>query len=197
MDVLTLELFDVTVSQSLTEVSRVLEQHPDLPVRVLLDGEEMILHNLLRFLERQDRKVVSTPMGTHWQLDIPPLRAARPAPALQPLPAPVLPVSTPRPLLLLRSAFTPGDRSLGRRLLIGLLAAVEPPVPWVGLAHEALELLGDPLALEVLEAVKARGVPVRISRTSLAYERKAHEPFEVLEDEEWQRLAAQGSVTII
>ncbi|HWQ08741.1 MAG TPA: hypothetical protein VN436_06535, partial [Holophaga sp.] len=114
-----------------------------------------------------------------------------------PLPAPVLTASSPRPLLLLRSAFTPGDRSLGRRLLIGLLEAVEPPVPWVGLAHEALDLLEDPMALEVLEAVQARGVPVRISRTSLAYERRAHAPFEILEDGEWQKLAALGGATII
>ena len=195
MDVLTLELFDVTVSQALTEVSRALEQHPDLPLRVLLDGEEMILHNLLRFLERQDRKAVSTPTGTSWQLDIPPLPVAHPA--LQPLPAPVLPASAPRPLLLMRSAFAPGDRALGRQLLLGLLGAVEPPVPWVGLAHEALGLLEDPMAVAVLEGVKARGVPVRLSKASLAYERKTAGGFELLEDEEWQALAAQGKVTLL
>lgn len=197
MDVLTLELFDVTVSQSLTELSRVLEQHPDMPVRVLLDGEEMVLHNLLRFLERQDREVVSTPLGTQWQLDIPQLRGAKPAPALQPLPAPVVPASAPRPLMLLRSAFVPGDRALGRRLLLGLLQAVEPPVPWVGLAHEALELLEDPLALEALEALKARGIPVRLSRESLAYDRKGPGAFEILEDEEWQVLVARGGATLL
>lgn len=197
MDVLTLELFDVTVSQSLTEVSRALEQHPDLPIRILLDGEEMVLHNLLRFLERQDRKVVSTSMGTHWQLDIPPVQARKPAPALQPLPAKVVAESAPRPLLLLRSAFVPGDRALGRRLLLGLLRTVDAPVPWIGLAHEALELLEDPLALEVLEALKARGIPVRLSRESLAYERRGPGPFEVLEDEEWQSLAARGGATIL
>ena len=197
MDILTLELFDVTVSQALTEVKRVLEQHPDLPLRVLLEGEEMVLHNLLRYLERQERKVVSTAMGSLWQLDITPLKVMRTNPALQPLPAHVVSGSVPKPLLILRSAFAPGDRALGRRLMLGLLKAVAPPVPWVGLAHEALELLDDPMALEVLEAIKARGVPVRLSRESLAFLRRGPGTFEVLEDGEWQDLAARGSATIL
>jgi hypothetical protein len=197
MDILTLELFDVTVSQALTEMNRALEQHPDMPVRVFLEGEEMVLHNLLRFLERQDRKVVSTPLGTHWQLDIAPLRARKPVPALHPLPAQVVPTASPKPILLLRSAFAPGDRALGRRLLLGLLKAVEPPVPWVGLAHEALELLDDPLALEVLEALQARGIPIRVSRESLAFLRREPTAFEILEDSEWQTLVARGSATIL
>ena len=197
MDILTLELFDVTVSQALTEVNRALEQHPDMPMRVHLEGEEMVLHNLLRFLERQQRKVVATPMGSHWQLDIAPLQAMRTTPALQPLPAPVVSIATPKPLLLLRSAFVPGDRALGRRLLLGLLKAVEPPVPWVGLAHEALELLDDPLALEVLESIKARGIPIRLSKESLAFMRLDPGAFEILEDDEWQTLVACGSATIL
>ena len=197
MDVLTLELFDVTVSQALTEVNRALEQHPEMPMRVLLEGEDMVLHNLLRFLERQERKVVSTRAGGHWQLDIAPLPTRRSTPALQPLPAPVVPLSAPKPLLLLRSAFVPGDRALGRRLLLGLLKVVEPPVPWVGLAHEALELLDDPLALEVLDALQARGIPIRLSRESLAFMRRAPGAFGILEDEEWQALVARGSATIL
>jgi hypothetical protein len=197
MDILTLELFDVTVSQALTETSRALEQHPGLPVRVLLEGEEMVLHNLLRFLERQERKVVSTPMGSHWQLDIAPVQPARPTPALHPIPAPVLPLAAPRPLLVLRSAFVPGDRALGRRLLLGLLRAVEPPVPWVGLIHDAVELLEDPAALEVLAGLQKRGIPVRVSRESLGYLQREAPGFEVLEDPEWQRLAAQGQAVLL
>jgi hypothetical protein len=195
MDILTLELFDVTVSQALTEMNRALEQHPGLPLRVLLEGEEMVLHNLLRFLERNERKVVSTPMGSHWQLDIAP--TAKPAPALHPLPAPVISTAASRPLVLLRSAFAPGDRALGRRLLLGLLRTVEPPVSWLGLAHEALELLEDPLALEVLAAIQKRGISVRISRDSLAFLNKSPGPFGILEDEEWQTLAARGEATIL
>jgi hypothetical protein len=195
MDILTLELFDVTVSQALTETSRALEQHPGLPLRVLLEGEEMVLHNLLRLLERQERKVVSTPMGNHWQLDIAPI--AKPAPALHPLPAPVISTTPAKPLVVLRSAFAPGDRALGRRLLLGLLRTLDPPVPWLGLAHEALELLGDPLALEVLAAIQKRGIPIRVSRESLAFLGKDPGPFSILEDEEWQALAARGEATIL
>jgi hypothetical protein len=195
MDILTLELFDVTVSQALTEVNRALEQHPGMPLRVLLEGEEMVLHNLLRFLERQERKVTSTPIGGHWQLDITP--TARPMTALQPIPAPVLPAAHPRPLVLLRSAFAPGERALGRQLLLGLVRSVAPPVPWVALVHEALELLEDPIALEVLVEVKDRGVPVRLSRSSLVFLGKSPGPFTIMEDEEWLSLAARGDATIL
>jgi len=198
MDILTLELFDVTVSQALTELSRVLEQHPDLPLRVILNGEETLLHNLMRFLERQQRKATSMPVGSRWQLDIQPLPKA--APSLHPLTAPILPPPVhagPAPLLLLRSAYVPGDRSLGRRLLLGTLRAVAPPTPWLVLAHEALELLEDPLALEVLATIRSGGVPVRISRESLAYLRQDPGPFETLEDREWQSLAARGALIVL
>jgi len=194
MDILTLELLDVTVSQALTELSRVLERHPDLPLRVLLNGEETVLHNLLRFLERQHRKVVSTPVGSRWQLDVDPVPKA--APHLQPLPSPVISTSA-RPLVLLRSALVPGDRALGRRLLLGILRAVAPPTPWLALAHEALELLEDPQALELLAGIRASGVPVKISKESLAYMRLDPGPFEAMEDREWQALAARGSVTLL
>jgi hypothetical protein len=197
MDILTLELFDVTVSQALTEVSRALEAHPDLPLRVLLEGEGMVLHNLLRLLERQERKAVSTPLGAHWQLDIAPLPTRKAALLLQPLPAPVVAAPGPKPLLVMRSAFVPGDRALGRSLLLGLLRAVVPPVPWIGLAHEALELLDDPLALEILRGVQERGVPVRLSQESLAFTRRPPGPFQLLEDAEWQTLVARGGATLL
>ncbi len=206
MDILTLELFDVTVSHALTEVSHALEQHPDLPIRVMLDGDEMVLHNVLRFLERQERKVTSSQIGSHWQLEIPTSRPtphpSRPTPVLHPLPAPVLsapatPTITPRPVLLLRSAFTPGDRALGRRLLLGLLNAIQPPVPWLGLAHDALDLLDDPTALADLEKLRTRGIAVRLSRESLEFQQRSAEPFEILDDREWQDLAAQGKITLL
>ncbi len=195
MDILTLELFDVTVSQALTEANRALEQHPGLPLRILLEGEEMVLHNLQRFLERQERKVTSTPVGTLWQLDIAP--TARPAISLQPIPAPVLPVAQPRPLVLLRSAFVPGERALGRQLLLGLLRSVSHPVPWVALAHEAIDLLDDPIALEVLTSLQAKGIPVRLSRSSLAFLQTSPGGFDIIEDEEWLALAARGDATIV
>jgi hypothetical protein len=197
MDILTLELFDVTVSQALTEVNRALEAHPELPLRVLLEGEGMVLHNLLRLLERLERKAVSTPLGGHWQLDIAPLPARKALPVLQPLPAAVVATPGTRPLLVMRSAFVPGDRALGRSLLLGLLRAVAPPVPWIGLAHEALDLLDDPLALEILQGVQGRGVPVRLSQESLAFTRRAPGSFQVLEDAEWQALVARGGAILL
>lgn len=201
MDILTLELFDVTVSQALTEAHRALEQHPGMPLRILLEGEEMVLHNLQRFLERQERKVTATPMGSHWQLDIAPSTAPvpRPAPAvtLQPLHAPVLPAAAPKPLILLRSAFAPGERALGRQLLLSALRTVAPPVPWVALAHEALELLEDPLAVDVLAHLKEQGIPVRLSRASLSFLRKSPGAFAIIEDDEWLALAARGDATIL
>lgn len=197
MDILTLELFDVTVSQALTEAHRALEQHPGMPLRILLDGEEMVLHNLQRFLERQERKVTATPMGSHWQLDIAPASRPNPAAALQPLPAPVLPAIAAKPLVLLRSAFAPGERALGRQLMLGALRNVTQPIPWVALAHEALELLDDPLAMEVLADLPRRGVPVRLSRASLSFLRKSPEAFDIIEDDEWLALAARGDATIL
>ena len=44
MDILTLELYDVTVSEALREISRVLTDHPGLPLRILTAGDEMLLH---------------------------------------------------------------------------------------------------------------------------------------------------------
>jgi len=196
MDILTLELLDVTVSQALTELSRALEQHPGMPLRLVLNGEETIRHNLLRFLERQQRRVISTPIGSRWQLEVEATPKA--APALHPLPAHVVSsAATSRPLLLLRSAFVPGDRALGRRLLLGTLRAIEPPTPWLALAHEALELLEDPQALEVLAGIRASGVPVRISKDSLTFMRLDPGPFEAMEDREWQSLAARGGLILL
>jgi hypothetical protein len=200
MDILTLELFDVTVSQALTEAHRALEQHPGMPLRILLEGEEMVLHNLQRFLERQERKVTATPMGGLWQLDVAPIprpAQTRPAEVLHALPASVLPHAQARPLILLRSAFAPGERALGRQLLLGALKTVTLPVPWVALAHEALELLEDPLAMEALASLKERGIPVRLSRASLSFLRKSPGAFDIIEDDEWLALAARGDATIL
>lgn len=197
MDILTLELHDVTVSQAVMELNRVLDQHPELPLRVLLGGGETVLHNLLRFLERQQRKVASTRVGSGWQLDIQPLQALKPLPALQPIHAPALSVPAPRPVLLLRSAFTPGDRDLGRRLLLGVLRNLEPGTPWLALAHEALELLQDPQALEVLAELRNAGVIVRLSKESLSYLRMEAGPFEVMDDKDWQVLMGRGGLVLL
>ena len=225
MDILTLELFDVTVSQALVELNRVLKSHPEMPIRVYLDGGETTLHNVLRYLERQGRTANTTAQGSHWQLDIAASKAPVPPPPAQsrnpqiPAPVPQSTAPTPRatpqptagsqtpsspqakPLLLLRSAFSPGDRALGRRLLLGVLRHIDPNTPWIVLAHEALELLQDPMALDELAQLSDAGTPVKLSKESLAYLRLSPVPsnihFEIMEDATWQAMLARGEITVI
>lgn len=198
MSILSLELLDVTAFQALVQLREALTQHPGITVRVM--GEDgTIRHNILRYLEKEGRTAKVVRDGFPWELEIAPgaLAAVAPPQAVQPLVAPVLTSqAVPRPLVLLRSAFSPGDRALGRRLVLDLLRRVEG-LPWVGLAHEALELLQDPIGREVLEGLQARGVRVRVSLASLAYSGLDPEPFESLEDAEWQASAARGELTLI
>ncbi|MBI4912175.1 MAG: hypothetical protein HY823_05515 [Acidobacteria bacterium] len=187
VDILTLEFFGVTASQALRELQRALEEHPSLPLRVMGDGE-MVLHNVRRHLEKKGRPF--RPMAADpkaWRVDVEPGEApAGPLPARP----------TVRPVLLLRSAFAPGDRALGRRLLQGVLAGLPEGTPWLCLAHEALELLEDPAALAILQRLEAVGIPVRVSRESAAYHR-LESGFPVMADEEWQGLAGQGGLTVL
>lgn len=194
MDILTLELFDVTVSQALLELQRTLEQHSGMPIRLLMDRNEMLLHNLQRFLDRHGRRIRTSTGGHPWCIEVEAGEAPRPLPA-QPNPDP--PPPTPRPVVLLRSAFAPGDRALGRRLLLGVLEALAPGTPWLGLAHGALELLEEDASRAALDAVRSRGIPVRISRESLRYLGGTAAPFEVMDDREWQSLAAGGGLILL
>lgn len=199
MDILTLELFDVTASQALREVQRALDEHGGLALRIS-GSDELLLHNVRRFLERNGRapRLVKEG-GKAWRLDV---DAAAPGPAPMPQPAEVLhpafqePKRSARPVLVLRSAFTPGDRVLGKRLLLGVLAAVPDGTPWVCLAHDALELLEDPPAVEILENLEARGINIRISEGSRAYHLLAP-PFASMADEDWQGPAARGELTVL
>ena len=210
MDILTLELFDVTVSSALKEINRAVEDHPTLPLRILLGGDPMLHHNILRFLERLGRAPRLRAEGSRWRIDATGL-AARPSP-----PAPVTPIffqppvaSVPfltpeaapaaavrQPLLLTRAAMGQGLAATGRRVLLGVLRELDPSVPWVCLALEALELLDDPQALKVLEALQARGIAVRISRESQLFP-TGDSPFEIMEDSQWQRLAGRGEIVIL
>jgi len=90
MDILTLELFDVTVSGALREISRAVDDHPELPLRILLGGDEMLHHNILRFLERHGRAPRLRSEGGHWRIDAAGL-AAPPPPAPPPPPPPPQP----------------------------------------------------------------------------------------------------------
>ena len=213
MDILTLELFDVTVSEALREINRALEAHPGLPLRILLGGDRMLQHNIQRFLDRLGRSAVLRPDGSAWRFDVggiplagmpvggtPLAGASHPAPAppapIRAAPAPErIPAPSPRPLLITCSHLGQGSHDLGRRLLLGVLRELDPAVPWVGLALDGLELLEDPQARALLEQLQARGTRVRISRESQMFATDGG--FEVMEDSRWQRLAGRGELTMI
>lgn len=201
MDILSLELYDLTAFQALVELRRVLEEHPGTMLRASGDDETVRL-NVIRFLEKEGRSIKLLKQGRPWQLEVAPgSRPSRPVTPVAPLAPAVIPLAVPqpvlpRPVMLLRSAFAPGDRALGRRLLLDLLRNLDARVPWLGLAHEALELLEDPIAREVLEGAQARGLRVRISVASLAYLGRDGDPFEPMEDLEWQGPAGRGELTL-
>lgn len=196
MDILTLELFDVTVSQALVEVRDALDRHPGLPLRILVGSDELVRTNLLKLLERQGRASTQKAAGRQFQLDV----AAGSAPApLTPAPLPQAAPATAhaRPVVLLRSAFAPGDRALGRQLLLGVLETLPTTTPWLVLAHDALELLEDPLALASLRALEQQGIPVRLSMTSLIYRGLGDHPFPSVDDGEWQTALGRGEITVV
>lgn len=195
MDILTLELGDVTVSQALLEVKAALERHPGMPLRIMGRGDDMFRVNLERFLARLGRPAASHGEARGWRLEVPGGPAV-PLPAPEP-PRPIPLERSPRPALLLRSAFSPGDRALGRRLLFGVLEALPEGTPWLMLAHEAVELLDDPLAREIFQRLEARGTSVRLSGGSLSYLGRAAEGFQVAEDADWQALLACGGLTLL
>lgn len=193
MDILTLELLDVTVFQALLELKGLLEDHPGEPMRVR--GEDDLLRlNVQGFLEKQGRTARLVRQGNQWELQVaqvlrPPIARA----AVSPPPAPpALP-----PVLLLRSAFAPGDRALGRRLLLETLSRLEPGTPWLCLGHQAVELLEDPGAVAILEGLRGRGIPVHVSAASLAHSGLEAGGFDEVSDEGWQKLLARGGVNVL
>jgi hypothetical protein len=188
MDMLTLELLDVTVFQALLELRGLLADHPGESMRIL--GEDDLLRtNVTGFLEKQGRQVRLVRQGAQWELHV----------AQGPRPIPLVSLAAPavRPVLLLRSAFAPGDRALGRRLLLETLSRLEPGTPWLCLAHQAVELLDDPGALAILEGLKGRGVPVQVSAASVAHGGQEPTGFDQVADADWQKLLARGGVTVL
>jgi hypothetical protein len=191
MDILTLELRDVTVFQALVELRALLAEHPGEALRI--EGRDETLRvNVASFLERQGLRARSSSQGSQWVLEV--AGGARPQVAAG---APAAVEAPHRPVLLLRSAFAPGDRALGRRLLLETLGHLEPGTPWLCLAHQALELLEDPVAIEVLEAVQARGIPVQVSLASVAHGDLDPIGFPVVPDMGWQGLLARGGLTVL
>jgi hypothetical protein len=188
MDILTLELLDVTVFQALLELRGLLADHPGQAMRIR--GEDDLLRmNVAGFLEKQGRTARLVRQGERWELQV--AQAARPIPLVSPA-APTI-----RPVLLLRSAFAPGDRALGRRLLLETLSHLEAGTPWICLAHQAVELLEDPGAVAILEGLRGRGIPIHLSASSLAHGGQQTAAFDLVPDEGWQRLLARGGVTVL
>ncbi len=188
MDILTLELLDVTVFQALLELKTLLADHPGEAMRIR--GEDDLLRvNVVGFLEKQGRTARTVRQGGQWEVLV--AQASRAIPLVSPS-APTLP-----PVLLLRSAFAPGDRALGRRLLLETLAHLEPGTPWLCLAHAAVELLDDPGAVAILEGLKGRGIPVHVSASSLAHGGQETAGFDLIPDEGWQKLLGRGGVTVL
>jgi hypothetical protein len=201
MDILTLELFDVTVSAALKEINRAMEEHPSLPLRIHLGGDPMLQNNVVRFLERHGRAPRLQADSGRWRVDAAGTAVAPPPPApdftrvLTPLPAVPAPSAGQPPVLVTRSALGQGSPAIGRKLLLGILRELDS-APWLCLALDGLELLEDPQALQVLATLQSRGIPVRISRESQLFGEEDN-PFEVMEDRQWQRLAAKGGIVIL
>lgn len=199
METLTLELLDTTVGQAVMELQAALSQNPMAAIDIVLGPDETIRHNLLRVLERNGRRVESRRRGSIWHLEVSGTKQTAPtapAPKAAPVPMPP-PKPAAQPILLLRSAFTPGDPALGRRLLLGVLQGLDGEIPWVGLAHQGIDLLEDPAAVQVLRGCQDRGIPVRLSSESLLFLGGDPGPFEVMEDQEWQRLLGRGGINLV
>ncbi len=188
MDILTLELLDVTVFQALLELKGMLAEHPGEALRIR-GADDLLRVNVAGFLEKQGRTVRLVRQGGRWELQV--------VPAARPLPAPAPVTKAARPVLLLRSAFAPGDRALGRRLLLETLAHLESGTPWLCLAHQAVELLDDPGAVAILEGLRVRGISIHLSVSSLAHGGQDGAGFDLVPDEGWQKLLAQGGVTVL
>lgn len=181
MDHPALDLFDVTAFQALVQLREALQANP-LAGLLLRGQDETIRANLQRQLEKQGRRWREEKQGRAWVLAVEPLGSG----ALAKRPA----------VLLLRSAFTPGDRALGRRLLIQTLRALDRGVPWVCLAHEALELLEDEEAVGVLHQLREEGVAVFLSAGSRQY-LGVQALFPDLADEAWQEPYGRGELTVL
>lgn len=178
-----MELRDVTVYQALVALREQMQAEPLAALRVT-GSDETVRVNVVRFLEKQGRRVTSEGQGRGWSLAVASLQQGKGSLQRRP------------PVLLTRAAFAPGDRALGRQLLLGALRHLDRGVAWICLAHEALGLLEDPVAMEALEALRVDGLAVFLSESSLAWS-GGDAPFPVLKDEVWQQALGRGELTVL
>jgi len=193
MDVVTIELFDLTVSQALQEVQRAMEANPASALRILLD-DEMHQHNVIKLLDKHGRSVELSSSGQLVTIDV----KATNKPKLM-LPAQVIPAdyrpAKAQPVLILSGSIGAGDPNVGRRMLLEILRRADKQIPWVGLAFEGGALLRDPAGAKVLRGLVSAGVPVRVSRECEMFYPEETAGFEVMEDSEWQTLLLKGNAT--
>ena len=65
------------------------------------------------------------------------------------------------------------------------------------LAHDALDLLDDPIALECLKGLQSRGIPIHLSKASQAYLGRFEPAFLPMDDAQWQSMLGKGELTVL
>ena len=193
MDIITIELFDLTVSQAVFEVQRVIDTHPGSAIRIVLD-EEMHKVNVIKLLEKQGRQTSINIQGQVVTIDVKSEKRPTFLPPAVVIPAEPKSLPIP-PVMILSSSIGTSDYMQGQRLLIEILRRADKQIPWIGLAHDGIAILRDPNGQKVLKDLVGAGVSIRISRESAMFYPDETSGFEVIEDSEWQTLLLKGNVT--
>ncbi|MDR0499315.1 MAG: hypothetical protein LBH03_06255 [Holophagales bacterium] len=193
MDTITIELFDLTVSQALIEVQRVLDTHPNSAISIVLD-DEMQKRNVIKLLDKHGRSVNVYNQGQMLIIDV--IALKRPTYLPPAVVIPVEPKLAPiNPVLILSGSIGIGDPLMGRRLLLEVLKRADKHIPWIGIAYEGFSILKDTAGLKILRNLAASGVSVRVSKECMMFYAEEASGFEVMEDSEWQSLLIKGNVT--
>ena len=193
MDIITLELFDLTVSQAVLEVQRVLDTHPNSAIRVVLD-DETHKRNVIKLLDKHGRTVNVHTQGQIATIDVNAIKRPTYLPPAVIVPLEPKPVPIP-PVLVLSGSIGIGDPIIGHRLLLEVLRRADKHIPWIGIAYEGASILTDPTGQKILRNLKASGVSIRVSRDCMMFHPEEADGFEVMEDTEWQALLLRGNVT--
>ena len=199
MDIVTLELFDLTVSQAVLEVQRVLDANPGGAVRILLD-DETHKRNVIKLLEKHSRSFNMQAQGPVVTIDAKATKGSKRSIPLKPAPPVAVIQAEPKqpaipPVLVLNDSLPAGDPVTGRRLLLAILRRADKTVPWIGIACEGASMLRDAAGLKALQEIQASGTPIRVSRECLLFHPEEASEFEVMEDSEWQGLLIKGKAT--
>jgi len=193
LDTITIELLDLTVSQALIEVQRVLDTNPNSAIHIVLD-DETHKRNVIKLLDKHGRTVNVRTQGALIIIDVTALK--RPAYLPPAVVIPVEPKSAPiKPVLVLSGSIGIGDPLTGRRLLLEVLRRADKQIPWIGIAYEGASILKDSGSLKVLRELAASGVSIRVSKECMMFYSEEASGFEVMEDSEWQTLLIKGNVT--